>query len=109
MPWKSASIMENRREFVRLAEQGGVSIAELCRRFGVSRQTGFSYLRRHREAGEAGLADRSRRPHTSPRRSPAAIETRILELRDENKSWGGRKLARRLNDQGIEGAPTPRR
>jgi transposase InsO family protein len=107
MPWKSASIMENRREFVRLAEQGGVSIAELCRRFGVSRQTGFSYLRRHREAGEAGLADRSRRPHTSPRRSPAAIETRILELRDENKSWGGRKLARRLNDQGIEGVPHP--
>ena len=32
MPWKSISIMENRREFVRLAERGGVSIAELCRR-----------------------------------------------------------------------------
>jgi transposase-like protein len=62
MPWKSISIMENRQEFVRLARQGGVSIAELCRRFGISRQTGFTYLRRHGEAGEVGLADRSRRP-----------------------------------------------
>lgn len=32
MPWKSYSIMDSRLEFVRLAQQGGVSIAELCRR-----------------------------------------------------------------------------
>ena len=34
--------MDNRLEFVRLAEAGGVSVAELCRRFGISRETGFS-------------------------------------------------------------------
>ncbi len=107
MSWKSLSIMESRREFVRLAEQGGVSIAELCRRFGISRQTGFSYLRRHREAGDPGLEDRSRRPLTCPRRSSDVIEARIVALRDENKSWGGRKLARVLRNQGIEGVPSP--
>jgi hypothetical protein len=32
MPWKSGTIMDSRLEFVRLAEQGGVSIAELCQR-----------------------------------------------------------------------------
>jgi len=107
MPWKSVSIMESRREFVRLAQRGGVSVAELCRRFGISRQTGFGYLRRHREDGDPGLEDRSRRPRTSPLRSPADMESRILALRDENKSWGGRKLARILRDQGIADVPSP--
>ena len=91
MPWKSVSIMENRREFVRLAHQGGVSVAALCRRFGISRQTGFTYLRRHREEGGQGLEDRSRRPPTSPRRNPDAMETAVLSLREENSDWGGRK------------------
>jgi transposase-like protein len=62
--------MDTRLEFVRLATAGGVSVAELCRRFGISRETSFQYLRRYREEGVAGLQDRSRRPHTSPRRTP---------------------------------------
>jgi len=107
MPWRSVSIMENRQEFVRLAEQGGVSVADLCRRFGISRQTGFGYLRRHREHGDAGLEDRSRRPRTSPRRSSEATEEHVLRLREAHPSWGGRKLARRLRDQGLEGIPAP--
>lgn len=44
MPWKKYSIMESRQEFVRLAEQGNVPVAELCRRFGISRQTGHAYI-----------------------------------------------------------------
>lgn len=98
--------MDSRLEFVRLAEQGGVSVAELCRRFGISRQTGFQYLRRYRESGVDGLQDRSRRPHTSPRRTPAAMEARIVELREAHP-WGPRKLARRLRDLGVADVPAP--
>lgn len=107
MPWKSGTIMDSRQEFVRLAEGGDVSVAELCRRFGISRQTGHLYLRRHREAGAAGLEGRSRRPLTSPGRSDAAIEARIVELREAHPRWGGRKLARRLRDLGVDGVPSP--
>lgn len=96
--------MDSRLEFVRLVEQGGVSVAELCRRFGISRETGFRYLRRYRAAGVAGLRDRSSRPHRSPRRTPPALETQILELRAVHP-WGGRKLARRLRDLGVAGVP----
>jgi transposase InsO family protein len=96
--------MDSRLEFVRMAEAGGVSVAELCRRFGISRETGFQYLRRYREAGEAGLRDRSRRPHTSPQRTAPAIEARILDLREVHP-WGGRKLARRLRDLGVANVP----
>lgn len=97
--------MDSRLEFVRLAERGGVSMAELCRRFSISRETGYVYLRRYRSAGPDGLQSRSSRPHSSPRRSPAAIEARIVQLRETHPAWGGRKLARRLTDLGIAGVP----
>ena len=79
-------------------------MAELCRRFGISRETGFQYLRRYRESGLDGLKDRSRRPHTSPRRTPAAMEAQIVELREVHP-WGPRKLARRLRDLGVADVP----
>jgi transposase InsO family protein len=105
MPWKSGTIMDSRLEFVRLAEQGDVSVAELCRRFGISRETGYLYLRRHRAAGVAGLNDRSSRPLSSPRQCSPAIEARIVGLRQAHPRWGGRKLAQRLRDLGVEGVP----
>ncbi|UFN48376.1 IS481 family transposase [Roseomonas sp. OT10] len=107
MPWKALSVIESRREFVRLAGTGEVSVAELSRRFGISRQTGFALLRRYREAGEAGLEDASRRPRTSPRRVGPEMEARLLELRAAHPRWGGRKLARRLRDLGVEAVPAP--
>jgi transposase InsO family protein len=107
MPWKAFSVLDTRREFIRLALSGEVSTAALCRRFGISRQTGFTLLRRHREQGEAGLADRSRRPHTSPRQVSPAIEAQILALRAAHPAWGGRKLARRLRDLGVPDIPAP--
>ena len=107
MPWKSISIMDSRQEFVRLALQGDVAVAELCRRFGVSRQTGFGYLRRYRTEGAAGLEDRSRRPQSSPQRSSAEIERQVVALRTAHPAWGGRKLARRLRDLGVDDVPSP--
>ena len=99
--------MDCRQEFVRLAAQGTVKIAELCRRFGISRQTGYEYLRRHRDDGAAGLADRSRRPHHCPRQTAPGIEDEVVKLRGEHPAWGGRKLARRLRDLGMLGVPSP--
>ena len=101
MGWRSGTVLDSRLEFVRLAGAGGVSIGELCRRFGVSRQTGHVWLQRYREAGEAGLCDRSSRPRSSPRQTAAAMEERILALRAAHPAWGGRKLVRRLRDQGV--------
>lgn len=95
--------MDNRSEFVRLAGQGGVSVAALCRRFGISRKTGYKWLGRV-QAGE-GLADRSRRPHASPLRSAPDLEATVLALRAAHPSWGGRKLRRRLQNLGHTDVP----
>ena len=40
------------------------------------------WVRRYQESGEAGLMDRSRRPHHSPRRTPPAVEEQVLSLTD---------------------------
>lgn len=105
MVWQSGSIMDKRLEFVRLVEAGGISISELCRRFGISREAGHKFLRRFREEGPEGLRDRSRRPYDSPRRTPEAMESQIVTLRREHP-WGGRKIARRLRDMGLKDVPS---
>ena len=92
MPWKEVSAMDQRREFVRLALLEGSNRRELCRRFGISRQTGYECLRRY-EAGDTELADRSRRPLTSPLQSSTEVENAVLAVRDAHPAWGARKIA----------------
>jgi transposase InsO family protein len=101
MPWREVSVMDERREFVRLAMQEDVNRRELCRRFGISAQTGYKWLGR-RTMGDEPLADRSRRPHSSPLRSPAAVEARVLAVRDEHPAWGARKIVRCLERDGHD-------
>lgn len=101
MPWHEVSVMEQRREFIRLAEQEGASRRELCRRFGISPETGYKWLcddgARRSRAGEP-LA----RPKKTPTRCTAEPEAAVLEVRDAHPAWGARKLWRCLKRQGIE-------
>jgi len=59
----------------------GVSKAQVAREFGASRQSVHSWAARYEAEGLAGLADRSRRPHTSPNELPPAVVALICELR----------------------------
>ena len=67
MPWREVSVMKQRRELIELFRQEGVNRKELCRRFGISRTVAYKWLARF-AAGDGELADRSRRPHSSPKR-----------------------------------------
>ncbi len=106
MPWSEKSIMLQRHEFVMLFEQEGVNRRELCRRFGVSPTIGYRLLARWRAEGQAGLANRSRRPQHSPGRSSPAMESLVLAVRDEHPAWGGRKIGRRLQDLKHQAVPS---
>lgn len=107
MPWKAKTTMSLRYEFVRKAQEPGQDMSELCRLYGISRKTGYKWLRRYRTTGQAGLKDQSRRPRSSPQRTPAAIEHVVLAARDQHPSWGGRKLKRWLEDRGHKNMPAP--
>ena len=107
MPWHEVNTMSLRREFVHLASEPGANIAQLTRRFAISRTCGYKWLTRFRAEGEAGLRERSRRPHTSPRQTPPAVEAAVVELRQADPAWGGRKLAVLLAEKGIAPVPAP--
>lgn len=102
MPFSGVSAMDRKREFVRLALGDGANIRELCRRFGISATLGYRLLGRYRSEGDAGLEARSRRPLTSPRRTPAGIEAAALEVRAAHPAWGGRKIAAVLKRRGLK-------
>jgi hypothetical protein len=62
---------------------------------GVFRKCVRTWISRYTAEGEAGLLDRSSRPRSSPTRTPAEVEDRIVELRDRQRrgpDWLGAEL-----------------
>jgi transposase InsO family protein len=62
---------------------------------GVSRQCAHRWVARYRAEGEAGLQDRSSRPHTSPLRTSAMVEDAVVALRRDQRrgqDWIGPEL-----------------
>jgi transposase InsO family protein len=82
--------VKQRKEFIDacIAEAG--SMSELCRRFSVSRKTGYKWL--HRYMGGCELDDRSRRPKVSPKAVSEWVEASIVAARKMRPTWGPRKL-----------------
>lgn len=107
MGWKESDCVSERLEFCRLRTGGSVSMAELCRRFGVSRKTGYKWLARWEQGGKESLCDLSRKPHSSPGKSSDSIESEVVKLRRQHPRWGGRKLKQVLETRGLSGVPSP--
>jgi transposase InsO family protein len=103
MAWKDVRVSEQRIRFVLRASSGKEEIAGLCREFGISRTTGYYWLKRLREGERIeALRERSRRPHHSPRQTAAEIEQRVVEERKRRPDWGARKLRVLLQREGID-------
>ena len=107
MPFKEVSIMSQRREFVQLAVAEDANVRGLCRRYGLSPQTGYRWICRFQDLGDAGLSNRSRKPHRSPARTSASIEAAVLSIRAEHPVWGARKIRARLSNLGHAALPQP--
>jgi len=101
MPWRTESVMDQRVEFVLRARRGEETMAALCREYEISRPTGYLWLQRYQSVGSVkALAEHSRRPLQSPRRTTDEIAAAVLAVRDE-KGWGGRKIASVLARRGL--------
>src|SRR5688572_13048579 len=99
-----------RLRVVQHASTGTRNVAHTCRHFGISRKTFYKWKRRHDEHGEAGLCDRPRRPHCSPRATPKAVVSKILYLR-QNYHFGPGKIAdylKRFHQLAIAGSSVHR-
>jgi transposase InsO family protein len=63
------------------AGESSRNVARTCRHFGISRQAFYKWKRRFDELGAAGLYDRPRTPHRSPRATAREVVSKILYLR----------------------------
>ena len=105
MPWQEITIVSSRKEFVMLASKEGANISELCSRFGISRTTGYKWLKRSDRDDAASLENRSRRPKSSPGQTSGDLEAAVIAVRREHPRWGGRKIRAVLLRRNIENAP----
>ena len=88
--------MDEKLRFVFEYERDEETMAELCARFGICRDTGYVWLRRYRQYGVGGLVELNRASHSHPNQTAAKIEAAVLELRQAHMRWGPRKLRRIL-------------
>jgi transposase InsO family protein len=70
---------------VRRVREEGWAVAHAAKSMGISRQCAHRWLNRYDEHGVAGLGERSSRPHTCPRRTPAQVEAQILACRHQHR------------------------
>jgi hypothetical protein len=84
-----------RLRLAQLVVDKGWTLRRAAERWNCSVTTAKRWADRYREHGRAGLVDRSSRPHSSPRRTPARLERRVLGLR-VSRRWGPARIAYRL-------------
>jgi len=108
MPWSDVGVNELRRQAVQQVLSQQARVGAVAEQFGVSRACVYKWLKRYRAEGEAGLVARSRRPHHSPGRTAAAVESQVCEVRDQHSAWGGEKVHRILQNQHCPGLPSAR-
>ena len=106
MAWKVKTKMSQRYEFVQMAKREDCNFSQLCKRFNISRPTGYKWLHRYQEEDLSTLKDHSKRPYHSPKKVKKETEDLVLKLRQKHQSWGGRKIKRRLEDLGYTNIPS---
>ena len=73
----------------------GLRTEEAAQAAGVSVRTAYKWLRRFREEGEAGLMDRSSRPHSCPHATAGGLLEQLIQLRRSRKTY--RQIAQILD------------
>lgn len=106
MPWAESSVGKLRKEFVLEALHEDANVSEVCRKYGISRKTGYKWLERYRAGGPSALEDGSRRPHRFARNVSGEVVLELLKLRERHPRWGPKKLRQKLEEtlrpEGVE-------
>lgn len=100
------SVVEQRYHAVMEVVSARAPVVEVAARYGVSRKTVHAWVRRYREEGLAGLADRSHRPRRHPWQLDERVEALICEMRRNHPRWGPYRLGHELARTGV--TPPPR-
>ncbi len=92
MPFRETHVMDERRRFIDEVHRSLRSFSDLCRRYGISRKTGYKWLERFERGGPPSLEDRGRTPKSCPWATTAETRAAILEVRKAFPDYGAKKI-----------------
>ena len=96
MPWRTTCVEAERKRFIEAWLEHDEPMATVCRAFGISRQAGYERIARFQAEGWTGLPDRSHARQHQAHAVSAAVEARVVALRQAHPYWGPLKLRARL-------------
>jgi putative transposase len=104
MPWNRTNWMSKRVKFIAAYLEHEANFTDLCRDFGISRKTGYKWIRRYEANGAGSLEEHSRAPHSHPNAVSPNVVQAILAIRRLHPRWGSSQAAAHL----ATAAATPR-
>lgn len=110
MAWELKKVEDQRKQLVDLYFESDSSMSELCRKFGISRKTGYKWIHRFNEKGVEGLKDLSKAPKNPQTIYPKQVIQKAIDLKMKYPRWGPRKiLAKFLRENPNLDCPSERR
>lgn len=88
--------------FIVAVDEDDEPFTELCRRFGISRKTGYKWLDRYETLGPAGLEDKPPVAREHPHRLEDEIADLFVKTRKDHPTWGPKKLRAFIGDRQPE-------
>jgi transposase InsO family protein len=103
MSWQETDISQEKLKFINDWLKDEFSFATLCKRYQISRPTGYALVKRYQAEGVAALAERSRAPLCTPHKTSEPIEAKLLHFKHRYPHWGPSMIRDFLIKEGIEG------
>jgi transposase InsO family protein len=92
MPFGEIHVVDERKRFIEEVHRSVRSFTAVCERYGISRNTGYTWLGRWRKHGPPGLEDRSSRPKSCPWATAPEVVEEILDVRRKYEDFGPKKI-----------------
>jgi transposase InsO family protein len=92
MSWGNKCLMELRKEFILQVIQEGSNVSALCKRYNISRKTGYKWIQRHNTNQTTDFSNFSTRPKNSPEKTAQRWIEKIIGVRTKHPAWGARKI-----------------
>lgn len=92
MGWHKISEKDMKMMFIGDWLKKEFNFKTLCERYEISRPTGYALINRYLTEGEGAVQQKSRAPHQIPHKTPAHIESILINLKHRFPYWGPRKI-----------------
>jgi len=92
MNWQNTEAETEKLKFIGDWLKNEFDFSDLCRRYGISRKTGYKLINRYKEEGERALRPRSHAPHHHPNATSYEKKEYLIALKHRYPKWGPEKL-----------------